>query len=109
MTRTDDERLQDILEACAELAELVARGHGEFARDRAVRLAIERLLEIVGEAANALSQEMRDRFRAVDWTGISRLRIVLAHHYHRVDAELVWTMASEDIPSLVSALRSSGS
>src|SRR3989442_6175097 len=92
----------------APSAELVARGHDEFGRDRAVRLAIERLLEIIGEAANALSQGTRSRFPAVDWAGITRLRIVLAHHYHRVDAELVWTMASEEIPALVCALGSPG-
>jgi uncharacterized protein with HEPN domain len=109
LTRSDEERLVDIAEACAEVAELVARGRDEYDRDRAVRLAIERLLEIIGESANALMEETRSRFAAVDWRGITRLRVVLAHHYHRVDPELVWAMATDEIPQLRRHLTSSGS
>ena len=43
----------------------------------------ERLLEIIGEAANQLSDETREAYLSVQWRDITRLRIVLAHHYHR--------------------------
>jgi uncharacterized protein with HEPN domain len=33
------------------------------------------------------------------------LRIVLAHHYHRVDAEQVWSIATIDVPALAEAIR----
>jgi uncharacterized protein with HEPN domain len=109
VTRDDPERLDDIRDACAEIAELVARGRAQFDGDRAVQLAIERLLEIVGEASNALAPATRERFPGVDWSGVTRLRVVLAHHYHRIDPELVWTMATDEIPALLSEARSSGS
>lgn len=109
MTRGDDERLADMVEACGEIAELVARGRPAFERDRAIQLALERLLEIIGECASALAPETRDRFGAIDWRGMSGLRVVLAHHYHRVDPELVWTMAADEVPVLKRQLTSSGS
>lgn len=100
MTRSDEERIADILEACEELADLVAVSKERFDADRTLQLAIERLLEIIGEASNALADETRSRFGDVDWSGITRLRIVLAHHYHRVDEDLVWAMATTEVPEL---------
>lgn len=109
MSRNDDERVADILEATTHLAALVDRGRPAFDTDTAVRFAIERLLEIIGEASNAMSAESRDLYPSVEWADITRLRIVLAHHYHRVDPDQVWSIASSDVPSLASALRASGS
>lgn len=109
MTRSDDERLDDMRDACAEVAELVDRGEDAYIGDRAVALAIERLLEIIGEAANALDPSTRERFPDVAWSDIARLRIVLAHHYHRVDSDQVWAIASDDVPRLAEHLGASGS
>lgn len=100
MTRTDEERIADIIEACDELRTLVDRGKDTFDDDRATQPAVERLLEIIGEASNAPAEETRARFPEVDWRGITRLRVVLAHHYHRVDPELVWEMATSEVPEL---------
>ena len=51
-----------------------------------------------------MSEDFRARHAAVAWTDIRRLRIVLAHHYHRVDPEQVWTIATVDIPRMVAYL-----
>lgn len=109
MTRSDDERIADIVDACREVGALVERGRGAFDADRAIQLALERLLEIIGEASNALSDETRSGYDSVGWPEITRLRIVLAHHYHRVDGELVWAMAAEEVPALLAALTSPAS
>lgn len=106
MSRSDDERVADILEAADQLAQLVERGRAEFDSDFVVRLAVERLLEIIGEAASAMSDERRSGYPAIEWRDIARLRIVLAHHYHRIDSSQVWTIASHDAPVLAATLRS---
>ena len=82
MSRSDDERVADILEATDQLAQLVERGRAEFDADFVVRLSVERLLEIIGEAASAMSDEGRSDYPAIEWRDMTRLRIVLAHHYH---------------------------
>jgi uncharacterized protein with HEPN domain len=40
----------------------------------------------------------------VNWRDITRLRIVLAHHYQRVDPEQVWNIAVVEVPALLAAI-----
>ena len=105
MSRSDDERIADILDAADELAVIIERGRPSFDEDPILRRAAERLLEIVGEAANALAGETTDRYPDVPWSDVTRLRIVLAHHYHRVDADQVWVIATDFVPAMARSLR----
>lgn len=108
MTRSDDERLGDIIGASREVAELVARGRDAYDSDRLLQLALERLCEIIGEASSGLSPVQRTGTPEIPWRDIVRLRNLVAHHYHRVDPDLLWTVACEDIPKLHTALEKSG-
>jgi uncharacterized protein with HEPN domain len=90
VSRPDDKRLDDIVEATIEIADIVARGRAAFDEDVALRRAMERCLEIVGEAAKSLSADVRDSIPNVSWSQVIRLRDRLSHHYHRVEADLVW-------------------
>ncbi len=65
---------------------------------------MERLLEIIGESARAMSADARAALPEVPWADVIGLRIVLAHHYHRVDRGQVWTIASTDVPRLAEHL-----
>jgi uncharacterized protein with HEPN domain len=104
VSRSDDERIVDILEAAAKVELLVGPGRDEWDRDRTRRLAVERLLEIIGEAARAMSDEERSRYPEVPWQDVVGLRTVLAHHYHRVDPNQVWTIATVEVPRLIRLL-----
>ena len=75
-----------------------------FDEDWTKQRAAERLLEIIGEAANALSEDYKARCPAVPWRHIINLRHLLAHHYHRVDMDQLWTIATENIPQLLDEL-----
>lgn len=100
MSRSGAERIADIVIACQELEVIVARGYEVFLTDLILQRAAERLLEIIGEAANSLSDESRATVIGVPWDDIRRLRIVVAHHYHRVDPRQVWTIISVEVPDL---------
>lgn len=65
---------------------------------------MERLLEVVGEAANALADSTIAKYPNVPWRDITRLRVLLAHHYHRVDPNQVWTIVTTEIPTLSAEL-----
>ncbi len=104
MSRSDHARLDDIRDRSARIARLVDRGRDAFDHDEAVLAAIERSLEVIGEAANATSSEVRATYPDVDWRRIIRLRILLAHHYHRVEPEQIWTIATRDVPAVAHAL-----
>lgn len=105
MSRSDDQRLLDILEAAERVGRIVERGRPAFEQDEAVQPAIERLLEVIGESANAMGQDARSAVAGAAWDDIRRLRILLAHHYHRVDPEQVWLIANSDVPALAEMVR----
>lgn len=104
MSRNDDDRVHDILDAAARAARIVADGEDVFREDDVRQLAVERLLEIIGEAARAMTDEGRDRFPEVPWSDVVGLRTLLAHHYHRIDPGQVWVVATGSLPPLVRAL-----
>ena len=104
MSRSDERRLADILDAPEELAAIVGRGRDAFLADAILTRSAERLLEIIGEAANALSDETTGRFPEIGRRDLARLRIVLAHRYRRVDPEQVWTIVIGDVPALATRL-----
>ena len=101
MSRGDAERIADILDAARELAAAVEVGHVEFVTSPLRVRAAERLLEIIGEASNQLSEEFTAAHADVPWSDVVALRILLAHHYHRVDVDQVWKIATTAVPDLV--------
>jgi uncharacterized protein with HEPN domain len=101
----DDQRVADILEAADELAKVVSVGRLAFAESVLHRRAAERLLEIIGEASTALSDEFTAAHPGVAWRDVSALRILLAHHYHRIDVDQVWQIAAVSVPELAVRLR----
>ncbi len=60
----------------------------------------------IGEASTNCSQQLKDQHPDVDWAGIAGLRVVLAHHYHRTQPELIWQFASVEAPALRTSLES---
>jgi len=59
VSRRDGQRVADIVDAAAELSAIVDRGRDAFDADPILRRVAERLLEIIGEAANSLTAETR--------------------------------------------------
>lgn len=72
----------------------------EFLADRKTQLSVERLLEIVGEAATHLSPQVKSSYPSTPWRKIAALRNVVSHEYFQVRAELIWGVVITDIPQL---------
>jgi len=72
--------------------------------DRKLNLALVRLLEIVGEAANRTPADERAQYRDIPWTQIVGLRNRLIHGYYSVDFEILWQIINHDLPPLIEAL-----
>lgn len=96
--------MADIVEAAQQLGELVVTGRDAFDADWTRQRAAERLLEIIGEASNTLSEGFKKEHPDVSWRHILNLRHLIAHHYHRVDMDQLWTIATDDIPKLLGEL-----
>ena len=63
--------------------------------------AVERALEIVGEATKRIPQEVRDRHPQIPWRSMAGIRDKLIHDYVNVSLEVVWRTLTEDLPPLL--------
>lgn len=101
----DEALLADIVDH-AEEAMLYLRDvpMADFRKDRKLRLQIERLLEIVGEAASGLSEKQRARID-YDWRGVRGLRNAIAHQYGSIDPEQIFRVVKRRLPDLVAAIQ----
>lgn len=97
--------LWDMLDAARAVQTFVlSRSFEEYKSDRMLRGAVERHIEIIGEAANRVSRGFRAAHPEVPWQRIIAQRNVLAHEYGEVDDLLVWRVATVRIPELTKQL-----
>jgi hypothetical protein len=71
--------------AIDEIAAIVERGRPAFDNDGVLRRAVERCLEIIGEAAKSVSPSVTEAHPEIPWSDLAKVRDRLSHHYHRVD------------------------
>lgn len=69
-----------------------------------VKRSVERCLEILGEAANNLSDDLQQRHPEISWAGIIGMRNRIIHQYFRVDYEILWEVVEDEVPHLKTKL-----
>ena len=105
----DMARLWDMLDAARTVVEFVGtQRYEDFLDDRKTRNAVERNLEIMGEAAKCVSQEMRANHPDMPWRAIIGLRNVLAHEYGDLRYEVLWAVIEEKLPLLIQKMEEMG-
>jgi len=97
--------LADMLRYAREVAERVKSAtFDDFLRDSDFRLATERRIEIIGEAARRVSEAFRVNHPEIPWRPIIAQRNILAHEYGEVIEAKIWRVATEHIPALIEQL-----
>ena len=71
-----------------------------------VRLAVERKLEILGEAGRRVSPGFRDGHPEIPWKEIIGLRNVISHQYDKVNYQEIYGIARKRVPELIERLAS---
>lgn len=98
--------LWDAADAARLVDEFIrGRSEADFTSDLIVRSAVERQLEILGEALNRLRRDDADTEARVP--GLDRIvgmRNILAHEYGDIDYEIVWRAATIGVPALIPVL-----
>ncbi len=97
--------LRQMLTYAREAQTLCAgKTHADLDADRILELALTRLLEIIGEAANRAPSDVQTRNPNIPWSQIISLRNRLIHGYDAVDLDILWQIIHHDLPPLISAL-----
>ena len=97
----DKQRLQHILEAISEIENYTDNTNIDtFFENSMMRFASIKQMEIIGEAANYLTEETTNKFFEIQWKQIIGLRNMLVHEYFGIDNDLIWQIISKDIPKL---------
>jgi len=92
-------QIEEIVQKAAELGRKGTRNRLES--DWQYRLAAERAIELIGEAASRLPEDLRERHNDIPWREIIGMRNRLIHGYDAVDYEIVWDVLANYVPVLV--------
>lgn len=97
----DKARLQHILDAIEEIESyIVDADFDKFMENSMMRFACIKQMEIIGEASNHISDEVKSQFSTIEWKQIVGMRNVFVHEYFGVDTTIVWEIIQGDIPDL---------
>jgi len=76
----------------------------DFSQDQKSIDAVARNLEIMGEAANRLPDEYKEKHSDIEWYKIVGLRHRIVHEYFGVDLQIIWQILHKDLPELLQSL-----
>ena len=105
--RRDPDYLSDIREAMQRIlmytADLTSQ---QFMEDIKTQDAVVRNLEVIGEATKNLSANLRKSHPDVPWKDLMGMRDKMIHHYFGINYEIVWTIAKDELASLLPYIES---
>jgi uncharacterized protein with HEPN domain len=105
LEKADVAYLWDMWDAAQAIQEFVSgRTFHSYQDDRMLRGAVERHLEIIGEAANRVSLDFQASHPEIPWRRIIAQRHVIAHEYGEIKHELIWKVATEHVTELITQL-----
>ncbi|MBN2272623.1 MAG: DUF86 domain-containing protein [Sedimentisphaerales bacterium] len=106
ISHEDRVRLSHMLDGALEIRQYVDTSTREdLDNDRKLVHSLVRLLEIIGEAASQVSDELRESFPEIPWMVIVGMRNRLIHAYFAINLEVIWSTSKEDIPLLIAELK----
>jgi uncharacterized protein with HEPN domain len=108
MSAPKDDRgyLWDMLTAAQAAVSFVqGRTLADYEADLLLRSAVERQIEIIGEAARKVSPEFQSAHPEILWRPIQAQRHVLAHDYGEIKHERIWRLVEIHVPQLIRLLQ----
>lgn len=80
---------------------VVGLSYDDYLAQFTTRLAVERAIEVVGEAARHISRDFQVAHPEVPWRKFISMRHIIAHDYGELDHEAIWRVATTHIPELI--------
>jgi len=105
MSRDELMYLRDIAESCERLLRYTASlAKEQLIADQKTYDAVVRNLEILGETAKHVSDELRSQMPNVEWRKIAGMRDLLAHAYFGIDNNILWDVVTNKVPNLLESV-----
>ncbi len=102
----DQSLLWDMQTAADKIRRFVAgKTFSDYERDEMLQSAVERQVEIIGEAARNVSEGFQKEHPELPWRGIVAQRHFLAQEYGEIRHEKLWRVATVRIPELLAMLK----
>jgi uncharacterized protein with HEPN domain len=93
--------ISHILSAISDINELTSGlSLDNFLENKAVKLAVVKSLEVIGEASKNISEDFKIKHNKIPWKDIIRMRDKTIHRYFGISYELVWKVVKSDIPQI---------
>ncbi len=106
--RSDHERLLDIRDSIEHINKYAASGKEAFGEDELIQTWVLHHLQILGEAAANISDELKHSCSQIAWHKIVGMRNILVHGYFGIDIDVVWQVVQDDLPELEQQLKKLG-
>lgn len=98
-------RLRHMLDAAREASRfLQGRDPQDLATDTMLNYAVRHAIEIIGEAANNVSPEVRNSLPEIPWRQVIGMRNRLIHAYFDVNTAILWDTVKLSLPALIASL-----
>jgi uncharacterized protein with HEPN domain len=98
---TDKIRIQHILDAIKEVEKYLSDiFYEDYLANSEKRFATVKQIEIVGEACNHITRELKQAHPEIEWNPITGFRNISIHEYFGVNFHIVWEIAKNDLPVL---------
>ncbi len=99
-------RVRDILESIKRIQEYTAGLTLESFQNDTLRIdAVIRNLEIIGEAASRIPQEVQERYPHLAWLEMRGMRNMIIHEYFGVSIPIIWQTISDDLGPLAEGMK----
>ena len=107
MSRDEKMYLSDILHGCQKVMKFTdGLSQKQLVGDEKTYDAVVRNLEIIGEAAKNISNELRSQLADIEWRKIAGMRDMLAHSYFGIDNDILWDVVQNKVSHLAGAINS---
>ena len=94
--------IEDIVECANKIINFTSsQTFDEFMNDQRTVDAVIRNFEVIGEAANRLPDEFKEKNEIIDWHKIRGFRNRIIHDYMGIDYVLVWEIRNDFLPTLI--------
>jgi uncharacterized protein with HEPN domain len=104
--RRDSVFIAQMVEAAEAALEFTEGQTAEsLAGDRLVAFAVVRAIQLVGQAARRVSEQLQATHPEIPWREMIGMRNIVVHDYADVDLSLVWKTVREDLPGLIERLQ----